>query len=250
MATIRCQGQVFESIRAVLFDKDGTLANVEGYLSRLGFERSRLIAEQVPVQEASALEAMILAVFGLSTHRLDPAGLLAVGSRQDNEIAAAACVTAIGWGWMAALELARSAFNKAESLIAPKASQTPLLPNVISLLRTLGHANITTGIVSSDLHSEVAAFIDYYQLPGIAWYSGASATALPKTHSNFLEMACSALSISCAQTLIIGDSAADLALADQGAAGFLGMTGGWQTPPTIAATAITFSNLAQVEAFK
>ena len=250
MATIRCQGQVFESIQAVLFDKDGTLANVEGYLKKLGFERSRLIAQQVPPTQAPALETAILAAFGLSAQRLDPAGLLAVGSRHDNEIAAAACMAAIGWGWIAAVDSVKSAFAKAETLLGSKVSQTPLLPNVLPLLRALSSANITVGIVSSDLHSEVAAFIDYYQLPDIAWYCGASTAALPKTHANFLKTACAALSVPCVQTLIIGDSAADLGLVNQGAAGFLGMTGGWQDPPVISATAITFVNLAQVEAFK
>ncbi|MGB7488543.1 MAG: HAD family hydrolase [Phormidesmis sp.] len=250
MATIRCRGQVFESIQAVLFDKDGTLANVESYLRNLGFERSRLIARQVSPMQAPALESAILAAFGLSTQRLDPAGLLAVGSRHDNEIAAAACMAAIGWGWVAAVESAKSAFAEAETLLGLKVSQTPLLPNVLLLLRALSRANILIGVVSSDLHSEVAAFLDYYQLPDIAWYCGASTTAPPKTHATFLKIACAALSVPCAQTLIIGDSAADLGLANQGAAGFLGMTGGWQDPPVISATAITFSNLAQVEAFK
>ncbi len=250
MATIRCHGQVFESVQAVLFDKDGTLANVEEYLRKLGFERSRLVARQVSSMQAIALEAAILRTFGLSPQWLDPAGLLAVGSRQDNEVAAAACMAAIGWGWVAAVEAVKSAFIEAESALAPKVCQTPLLPDVRSLLRSLNSANIVTGIVSSDLHSEVVAFVDYYQLPGIAWCCGASAKMPPKTQADFLKVACTALSVPCAQTLIIGDSAADLALAGQGAAGFLGMTGGWQDPPVISVTATTFNNLAQVEVFK
>ncbi len=244
MATICCQGHTFEQIQAVLFDKDGTLADVEAYLKALGNLRSQLIASKIP-----GLRSQLLAAFGLEGDTVDPTGLLAVGSRYENEVATAAYIAAAGQGWIAAIATVQKAFQKAEESLAPKVAKTPPLEGASSLLKRLKSADIKLGIVSSDAHVEVAAFIEQYQLTEISWYCGAAPTALPKTHPSFLQMACEAMAVSPLATLVIGDSAADLALARQGAAGFVGMTGGWQRSPSLESTSATCENLAQVESF-
>ncbi|HEY9844839.1 MAG TPA: hypothetical protein V6D03_01440, partial [Candidatus Caenarcaniphilales bacterium] len=72
MATFQCGPKVFQNIQAVLFDKDGTLADAESFLKSLGHKRSRLVDAQVPgVQEP------LLMAFGLEGAQLNPAGLLA-----------------------------------------------------------------------------------------------------------------------------------------------------------------------------
>ena len=243
MATICCSGHTFEHIQAVLFDKDGTLANVESYLIALGQLRSQLIEAELP-----GLRPTLLSAFGLKGSAIDPAGLLAVGSRYENEIAAAACIAATGQGWIAAIAIAQKAFQQAASSLAPKVTQTPLLPGALSLLKQLKGAKVKLGIVSSDTHTEVAAFVEHYQLTEVGWYCGAAPDVLPKTHPDFLQVACEAMGVSPAATLVIGDSAADLALARQGSAGFLGMTGGWQQSPQLG-LAIAVAHLAQVESF-
>jgi len=246
MATIRCLDYSFEPVQAVLFDKDGTLANVETYLRALGSARAQSVAAHLHTSKATQLQSAVLSTFGLSPDRLDPAGLLAVGSRYENEIAAAACLAAVGCGWIAAVERVKAAFVEAETALAPKVHKTPMLAGVNDLISRLAAAGVKVGIVSSDLHSEVAAFVDYYQLAEVSWYCGASSTTLPKTHPDFLQFACEALMVDLAKTLVIGDSAADYRLASQGAAGFLGMTGGWQEPPDIDDAAKIFSALWQV----
>jgi len=52
MATIQCGDVTFTAIAAVIFDKDGTLADSQDYLRNLGQKRARLIDAQIPgVQE-------------------------------------------------------------------------------------------------------------------------------------------------------------------------------------------------------
>ncbi|PZO52677.1 MAG: HAD family hydrolase [Phormidesmis priestleyi] len=241
MATVRCPAHTFENIQAVIFDKDGTLANVEAYLIRLGEVRSQLTALQIPAPQAQqdALQSSFLTAFGLKNGAIAPAGLLAVGSRHENEIALAAYIAATGIGWIAALALVQTAFQQADKVLSPKVTQTPLLPGVLSLLQQLEQAGVQSVILSADTHHEVAAFVQHYQLTEISWYRGASANSLPKTHPDALKSACEALNVRPDQTLVIGDSAADLALAHQGSARFLGMTGGWKQPPHISAPANT-----------
>jgi phosphoglycolate phosphatase len=257
MATIRCQGHYFENIQAVLFDKDGTLANVEQYLTTLAKQRSHFITTQVP-----AIERDLMGAFGLQGNALDPAGLMAVGSRYENEIAAAAYVAAHGYGWIEALNLVQAAFVQAEASLPAKVTQTPPLEGARPMIQQLASTGLKIGIVSADSQAEVAAFIEGYAMAPISWYCGAAATNLATTplakgHPDFLKFACQAMNTDCKATLIVGDSAADLQLAQQGAAGFLGMTGGWQRSPKIEMTVgsnvnlpmVTFNRLSQLEAF-
>ena len=252
MATIRCLNQQFENIQAVLFDKDGTLANVESYLRTLGEARSHFIDAQVP-----GIHDLLMTAFGVTNQGLDPTGLMAVGSRYENEIAAAAYVAATGKGWIDALAIVSVAFQQAEASLSEKSLKTPPIAGAKHLLHTLKLANIKLGIVSSDTHAEVASFINRYQLSEISWYCGAIASMPTKTHPDFLAFACKEMGYDAKSTLIVGDAASDLQLALQGAAGFIGMTGGWYYPPSISLAGCstvdlaiaTVSQLDQVESF-
>lgn len=260
MTTIRCGKKIFSSIQAVLFDKDGTLADVEGYLCQLGDMRWQRLCAAEPrlMPTSSSAAAPLLFAFGLVEGRLDPAGLLAVGSRQENEVAAATFLAAAGWKWVAALTAAKTAFCEAERSLAPKVEKTPLLKGAAPLITRLKQSSVKVGIVSADLHSEVEAFVEQYRLK-VDWYWGAGNERLPKTHPDFLRLVCQEMaiappSINQSSVLIIGDSASDLLVATQGSCGFVGMTGGWSTPPNIDFSGVeielaTVSQLNQVEVF-
>ncbi len=220
MVSIRCQGVTFQNIQAVLFDKDGTLANSEAFLRSLAQKRSRLIDAQFPgVQEP------LLMAFGVEGDRLNPAGLMAIGTRQENEIAAAAYVTETGRDWIESLETVRSAFIEADQYMKRKADHTPLLPGVLPLLQALTTAGLRLGILSSDSTNNVKDFVEKYQLEAY-FQLQIGAGNLSKPDPLLLQQACNALKVSPSQTLVIGDSQADIQLARAGAAGCIGVKGG------------------------
>ncbi len=241
MATICVRSHKFEAIQAVLFDKDGTLANVEAYLMKLGKARAQAIPNLSP-----AFYTNLSATFGLTEHGVDPAGLIAVASRHEDQIAAAGCLAAVGKGWIEACAIAQTAFDQADLALAPKVSKTPPLEGAIQLLSQLSKAGIKVGIVSSDSYAEVAAFVEHYQLPGVDWYYGAAEDSPLKTHPGFLEFACQSISAKPGHTLVVGDAASDLALAKQGAADFVGMVGGWVRSPSLGLDIKTVSHLSQI----
>ncbi|MEL6472257.1 MAG: HAD family hydrolase [Cyanobacteria bacterium J06623_4] len=250
MATLCCGPHRFESIQAVLFDKDGTLARVETYLAAVGMARWQLLYDKESALAGgtgSHRGAPLLSAFGLCNGKVDPAGLLAVGSRQENEVAAAAYLAAAGWDWMVALGTAKAAFDEAARVYQPKAAKTPMVEGVRSLLARLSGVGVDVGIVSADLHAEVTAFIEYNGLAEISWCCGASASTLPKTHPDFLQFACDAMGVEPSETLVVGDSAADWQLAQCGAAGFLGMTGGWSSVPEIGSDVVAIAQFSQIE---
>lgn len=141
MATIRCSDssgslrsdRIFPDIQAILFDKDGTLADSAAYLRGVGQKRARLIDAQIP-----GVQDPLLMAFGFEDDRqLNPAGLLAIGSRQDTEIVAAGYVAETGRGWLESLALVRSAFEEAEQTWSNKAEATPLFAGAQRLLQEL-----------------------------------------------------------------------------------------------------------------
>ena len=84
MITVNCGQIKFENIQSIIFDKDGTLENSQNYLRELGIRRACLIDAQIP-----GIGDSLLMAFGIQDDIFNPTGLIAVGSRQENKIAAA-----------------------------------------------------------------------------------------------------------------------------------------------------------------
>jgi phosphoglycolate phosphatase len=229
LVTLHAQGKTFENIEAVIFDKDGTLADVESYLKSLGQKRARLVDAQVPgVQEP------LLMALGVESTYLNPMGLMAVGSRRESEIAAAAYVAETGRDWSQALQIAIAAFAEADSYWKEKAAHTPLFTGLQDWLSQLSVTGLKLGILSADTSNNIQSFIETYQLqPWISAYQGANET-ISKPDPRLYEAICQQLDVSPSQTLMIGDSTLDMMMAEAaGSAGRIGVTWGWQHPVSI-----------------
>ena len=227
MATIQCSTARFSDIQAVLFDKDGTLADSREYLRNLGQKRARLIDAQIPgVQEP------LLMAFGLDRDRLDLAGLLAVGTRQENEIAAAAYVAETGRGWTEALSTVRSSFAEADRVLKRKADYTPLFPGVKELLQQMARAGINLGTVSADSSDSVCDFSARWELGALIQVPLGTDDRPSKPDPALVYAACEALGVAPAAALVIGDSSADIEMAIAAGASSIGVTWGGANPST------------------
>lgn len=243
MATIRCGSKTFQNIQAVLFDKDGTLADAESFLKSLGQKRSRLVDAQVPgVQEP------LLMAFGLEADQLNPAGLLAVGSRRENEIAAAAYVAETGRDWLESLEIAHSGFAEADKYLKRKADHTPLIDGGLDLLKSLTIAELKVGFLSSDTTENVQDFVRKYQLESYIQLQIGTDQGPTKPDPVLFQQACTALGVAPEATLMIGDSQADIKMAcAAGAAGCIGFTGGWTTPLHLDSADVAIAQFDEVQ---
>lgn len=234
MPTIRCGAVQFQNIQAVLFDKDGTLADSRVFLHQLGYYRANLINALVP-----GVGQPLLLAFGLEGDRLNPAGLLAVGTRLENEIAAAAYVAQAGRDWMESLHLVRSAFLKADQALPSKADHTPLFAGALAVLRDLVAAGIKIGIISSDSPFHVQDFVEQYQLASLVQVALGSTPELSKPDPRLIYQVCQELEVSPSATLVVGDSATDVEMARAAVtAGCVGV--GWGGAVPVALKANTF----------
>ncbi len=225
MFTIRCLDRQFTNLQAVLFDKDGTLENSSDYLDQLAHKRAWSVDVQIP-----GVREQILRAFGCNNQKLDTAGLMCVGSRTENAVAAAAYVVATGRGWIEAKNIVAQAFDVADVLV-PNDLPGRMLPGSKELIDRLFQAGLPLGILSNAPSADVRNFARHHQLqPYLQLQMGADG-AISKPNPVLFLQACEQLGVEPARTLMIGDSAGDIEMAQRaGAAGCIAIAWGVVAP--------------------
>lgn len=215
LVTLQCQQHQFDNIKAIIFDKDGTLADSEQFLRELGQKRARLLDAKIP-----GVGEPLLMAFGIEQASLNPVGLMAVGSRYENEIAAAAYVAETGRGWLESCAIAQAAFNEADEHFTANAATSPLFTGCLETLQTLAKAGLKLAILSADTQAGVEAFIARHELsPYIQVAKGVSAAGLQKPNPQLFLDTCEALGVKPDQTLMVGDAPGDIEMAKKAGAG-------------------------------
>ncbi len=217
MVTILVQNVTFNNVEAVLFDKDGTLEDSEDLLRHSAQKRARLLDAQIP-----GIGEPLLMAFGVDGDRLDPAGLMAVGSRQENKIAAAAYIAETGREWLKSVEIASQAFDEADHYL--KATPSPLFTGSLEVLKFLWEAGLKLGILSAAPTQDVQAFVERYQLGDYFQLQMGVDQALSKPDPALFWQACERLGVEPSTTLMVGDSPGDIKMAHlAGAVGCIGI---------------------------
>ena len=240
MTILQCKEIIFENIAAVLWDKDGTLANSHPFLKELAKLRSRYLAQSAP-----GIEASLLAAFGCEADRYDPAGLMAVGTRYENEIAAAAYLAATGQPWATAVQLAKAAFVESDRSFTRKADFTPPFSGITTLLGQWHAQGLKMAVLSGDTTANIQDFLKRYQFADwITWCAGSEAPPI-KPDPQMVWTACDQLGVEPQHCLVIGDSALDAELAHHsGSRGFFSVT--WGGSPAIAGAAAVIDQPEQM----
>lgn len=222
MWTVQCGEVCFSQIAAILWDKDGTLADSHGFLQALAQQRSRCLSQQVP-----GVYDDLMAAFGCAQGKYDPAGLMAVGTRYENEVAAAAYVAATGKAWTDSLMLAQTTFAECDRALSNKADFTPPFQHVPELLRRAVARGLRQAVLSGDSTANIQQFLDRYGLsPLVEWVAGSEIPPV-KPDPQMVWTACEKLNVSPEQCLVIGDSGHDQQLAQRsGCRGFVSVTWG------------------------
>ena len=226
MIRLICKDKIFSDIQAIFFDKDGTIEDSRIYLNQLVTERIRLLS----VHKFGIVDHLPK-TFGFKADKIDPKGLMAVGSRKDNELAAAALIASSGCGWYQAREIAHQAFEQAAKNITPTKESSPMFPGTLPLLQELIKAKCQLGIISADSLTGINRFVEQEQIKDYFKVLVGSDRDLQKPDPKLYLKACKNLNVEPQNTLMVGDSMGDIIMAKQaGAAGTIGIC--WENPDT------------------
>ena len=242
LVTIRCRGVIFPNIQAVIFDKDGTLEDSQEFLRNLGQKRARLIDAQVP-----GIGEPLLMAFGIDGNKLDPTGLLAVGSRQETEIASAAYVAETGRGWLESRAIARRAFDEADQFLK-SAPASPLFTGSLEVLQLLYNAGLKLGILSAARTQSVQDFVDRHQLNDYLQLIMGVDQGVTKPDPALFLQACEKLGVEPSATLMVGDSGGDIEMArNGGAAGCIGICWGKPAAAHLETADVAIAQLDEIQ---
>ncbi len=223
--TIECQKHQFSNIEAIIFDKDGTLANSHKFLRKLAQKRARLIDAKI-----AGIGDRLLMTFGIEKDYLNPVGLMAVGSRYENQVAVAAYIAETGRGWLESLSIAQAVFAEADEHLTANAEISPLFTGCWEQLQTFAQAGLKLAILSADTQQGVDNFIAHHELASyIQFGQGVTEGGLTKPDPQLFLHTCQQLGVSPDRALMVGDAPSDIQMAKQaGAAGVIGIC--WGTP--------------------
>ncbi len=218
--TMQVGSQQWQGVEAVLFDKDGTIADTWAFLTRLGQARIAAIAHRCPGIETALCPAWGITAAG----EVDPAGALAVESRSQNIASVVEVLIAGGIADKIAGDRPHlhiqvmQWIQGADQTLGAKAPQTPLYADAAAAIARFTAAGIPLGIVSADTPEQVQDFVAHYDLRGAIGVALGSTRTLAKPNADFLQAVCAALGVSPAATVVVGDAASDVALARSGGA--------------------------------
>lgn len=236
MAQLLLRGQLLGCVEAVLFDKDGTLSLSEPNLTTLAQARVFHCLNLVDERCRSMLKDLLERAYGLQHGRLDPAGTVAVASRNQNLISTATALCQIGMGWPQALAHSETVFEVTDIQVGLRTKQSVAKPTdgLPNLLSALDRAGIILGVISNDETEGIRRFLSVHGLSrhirGI--WSAEDHPAKPNPAA--VERFCALLGVEASASALIGDADSDLQMAQ--AAGMplaLGYLAGWRTPPTL-----------------
>jgi phosphoglycolate phosphatase len=224
-------------IEAVLFDKDGTLSISQPLLETLARERILAARGRIPGPcDPMRLEALLSAAYGCHRGGLDPAGLLAVGSRHDNLVATATVLCQVGLSWAEALTLSQEVFDATDGVLhGDHAPVARLADGIQPLLEALGRAGVRCAVISNDTRAGIERFLHHHRLRQ-HFQAIRSADEHPrKPDPEAIHQLCTELGTHGSRCALVGDADSDLAMAHRaGVAVVMAYTAGWSSRPRLA----------------
>jgi phosphoglycolate phosphatase len=231
-----------DQIRAVLFDKDGTLSISEPKL--LALARARLSAclsklRQQRPELASAvaadLDQFLGRAYGLLNGGLHPAGITAVASRDHNLISTATALVQVGLGWPEAVELAEAVFEITDPLAGSgPGSASEVTPGLHGLLRSLSDAGLSCAVISNDDQRGIEAFLQSHSIAHHFQGLWSAEHSPRKPNPAAVHALCGELGVAPEHCALIGDANSDLRMARAaGVAVVIGYSAAWSSEPPL-----------------
>ena len=123
MAELLIKNSSVGSIKGVIFDKDGTLSNSEGYLielakTRVEFAINKFKKLKINNFKISLLRKLLNSVYGIKNQALSHNESLAIASKEQNIISTATIFTLFGFDWFKSLSISQTIFDEVDIFLS------------------------------------------------------------------------------------------------------------------------------------
>ena len=243
MAELLIKNSSVGFIKAIIFDKDGTLSNSEVSLLELAKTRVEFAVAKFKKLKISNFKIFLLRkllnfVYGLKDQALSANACLAIASKEQNIISTATIFTLFGFDWFESLSISQTIFDEVDIFLSKNQDdiqkKRTLISGSFDLLVSLKSNGVTIALMTNDTQAGIEEFIYSNKLEGIFDYLWSAENKPSKPNPKAVIELCKRMKINPSECALVSDADTDLRMAKEAAIPIvIGFTGGWKNPPTL-----------------
>ena len=243
MAELLIRNSSVGFIKAIIFDKDGTLSNSEECLlelakTRIDFLENKFKQLKITSFKIFLLRKLLVSVYGLNKNSLSANGSLAIASRDHNIISTATILTLFGFNWFKSLSIVQKIFNEVDCFLSNqkdnKQKTRTLISGALDLLVSLKNEGVCIALMTNDTQLGIEQFICSNKLEGIFDFHWSAENKPSKPNPEAVIELCKKMNFNPAECALISDADTDLKMGKEADIQIvIGFTGGWKNPPTL-----------------
>ena len=230
-------------IKAIIFDKDGTLSNSEEFLlelakTRIKFAENKFKQLNINKFKTWLLRKLLSYIYGLKKNSLSANACLAIASREQNVISTATIFNLFGFNWFKSLSISQQIFNEVDISLSNQKDNAQktrtLIPGALDLLVSLKSKGVFIALMTNDTQTGIQDFICRNKLEGIFDYLWSSENKPSKPNPEAVIELCKKMNLHPSTCALISDADTDLRMAKEADIPIvIGFTGGWKIPPNL-----------------
>ncbi len=243
MAELLIKNNSVGFVKAIIFDKDGTLSNSEECLlelakTRINFFEYKFKKLKLNNIKIWLLKKLLLSVYGLKKNSLSANASLAIASREQNIISTATIFTLFGFDWFQSFSIGKEIFDEVDIYLSNQKDNTQkqrtLITGALDLLVSVKKKGVSIALMTNDTQGGIEEFICRNKLEGIFDYFWSAENKPSKPNPEAVIELCKKMNFNPSDCALISDADTDLKMAKEaGIPIVVGFNGGWETPPTL-----------------
>ena len=230
-------------VKAIIFDKDGTLSNSEDYLlelakTRIEFSETKFKNLRKNNIKILLLKKLLFSIYGFKKNFLSANSTLAIASREQNLISTATIFTLFGFDWYKSLSIGQEIFDEVDNYLSNQKDniqkQSTLISGSLELLGSLKKEGVSIALMTNDTKAGIEEFIYRNKLEGIFDNLWSYENKPSKPNPEAVIAICKKMNLNPSECALISDADTDLKMAKKANIKLvIGFTGGWRNPPNL-----------------